>query len=150
MQKYALIIPLALFPLAGCDQPMGSGYTQTGQVSQNQSVQYGTVVGVHTVRLQSGNGNQVAGAVAGGLAGAVVGNQFGKGSGNALMTGAGALGGAMLGSQMAGGSTSRLAQQWTVRLDQGGTMDVIQQNGQFRIGQRVQVIQTANGTYIAP
>jgi outer membrane lipoprotein SlyB len=150
MKKYALIIPLALFPLAGCDQPMGSGYAQSGQVSQYQTVQYGTVVGVRTVRLQGGNGNQVAGAVAGGIAGAVVGNQFGKGSGNALMTGAGAVGGAMLGSQMAGGSTNRLAHQWTVRLDNGRTVEVIQDNRQFRIGQRVQVVQTENGIYLAP
>lgn len=149
MQKYALIIPFALFGMAGCDQAMGPGYAQSGQVSQNQSVQYGTVVGVRTVRLQGGNGNQVAGAVAGGLAGAVVGNQFGKGSGNALMTGAGALGGAMLGSQMAGGAANRLAQQWTVRLDQGGTIEVIQDNGRFSIGQRVQIVQTASGTYLA-
>lgn len=150
MRKLAFALPLALFALAGCDQTMGSGYGQSDQVSQNQTAQYGTIVGVRTVQAQGGSGNQVAGAVAGGIAGAVVGNQFGKGSGNALMTGAGAVGGAMLGSHMAGGPSYRTAQQWTVRLDNGGMVAVTQNDGQFRIGQRVQVVQTANGAYIAP
>jgi outer membrane lipoprotein SlyB len=150
MQKLAFILPVALFALAGCDQPIETGYVSSGQVSQNQTVQYGTIVGVRTVRLQGGNGDLVAGAVAGGIAGAVVGNQFGKGSGNAVMTGAGAVGGAMLGSQMAGGPSYRTSQQWTVRLDNGAMIDVIQGNGQFRIGQHVQIVQNGNGAYLAP
>jgi outer membrane lipoprotein SlyB len=149
MLRYAIIIPVALFGLAGCDATTGQGYTQSGQVSQRQVAQYGTVIGVRTVRVQSGNGNQVAGAVVGGVAGAIVGNQFGKGSGKDLMTGAGAIGGAMLGSQMAAGQTSRLAQAWSVRLDNGGTIEVAQDNARFRIGQRVQVVQSSNGTYLA-
>ncbi len=149
MKTHAFALCFAALALAGCDQPIGSGYAETGQVSQNQITLYGTVVGVRTVRLQDGSGNQVAGAVVGGIAGAVVGNQFGQGSGNTLMTGAGAVGGAMLGSRLAQGSSGRLAQQWTVRLDSGGRIDVIQETGQFRIGERVRVMRTANGTYLA-
>ncbi|MBI1416911.1 MAG: glycine zipper 2TM domain-containing protein [Limimaricola sp.] len=149
MDKFALIIPLALVGLAGCDQPMGPGYTQASQVSQQQTAQYGTVTQVRTVQVQSGAGNQVAGAVVGGIAGAVVGNQFGNGTGKDLMTGAGAVGGAVLGAQVAGAPTLRTSQEWTVRTDNGQTIKVIQDNGGFRIGQRVQVVQTTNGTYLA-
>ena len=150
MQKRAFLLPLALLALASCDQTERTVYSAPMPVSQAQAVQYGTIVAVHKVRLETGNGNQVAGAVVGGIAGAVVGNQFGKGSGNAVMTGAGAVGGAMLGSQMAGGPTSRLARQWTVRLDNGAMISVIQDNVQFRIGQHVQVVQSGNGAYLAP
>lgn len=43
----------------------------------------------------------IGGTVAGGVAGAVVGNQFGGGTGRAVMTGVGAAGGALAGKELA-------------------------------------------------
>ena len=148
MHKLTLVLPLCLLGLAGCDSTMGGPAYSAAPVA-SASMQYGTIIGVRPVQV--GGGTTAGGAIAGGLAGAVIGNQFGKGSGNALMTGAGAIGGALLGQQMAQNMAQpQLAQQWTVRLDQGGSIAVIQSGSEFYVGQRVQVIQGQNGTYLQP
>jgi outer membrane lipoprotein SlyB len=66
------------------------------------------------------------------------------------MTGLGAVGGAMAGSALAdNGNNTRVTRQWTVRLQQGGVIQVIQDGQNLYVGQRVRVVQDANGrTYI--
>lgn len=84
------------------------------------------------------------GTIVGGVAGAALGNEVGRGMGNALATGAGATAGAVAG-QAAGkavGTTQSI--EWTVRLDNGRAIAVVQGSPMFAVGQRVQVI-TGNG-----
>ncbi len=150
MKKVMLVVPLCLLGLAGCDSTMMGGAPSYAAAPAYAQAETGVIVGVRTVQVPGAN-TTTGGAIAGGIAGAVIGNQFGKGSGNALMTGAGAIGGALLGQQMAQNMAQpQLAQQWTVRLDQGGSIAVIQSGSEFYVGQRVQVIQGQNGTYLQP
>ena len=144
MNKYALMIPVALLGLSACVDPAAPGYTSTNYASQNHRTEFGTVIRVSNVRVQNSNSDQLAGTIIGGVAGAAVGNQFGRGSGKAIMTGAGAVGGAMLGSELTAHSQTQLARQLTVRLENGRTINVIQNDGSFRVGQHVRVVYTGD------
>jgi outer membrane lipoprotein SlyB len=153
MKLRILAVPVLLVALGACEDTGGyggnggyanAGYANAGTV-QAQKVRTGTVVDARTVRV--GSNNEVTGAVVGGLAGALVGNQFGKGSGNALMTGVGAMGGAVAGSQIArqNGGGGQVTTEWTVRLDNGKLVRFVQPVSGVRIGDRVSVVPSGNG-----
>ena len=148
MIKLPLLIPVVLVALAGCDAtPTTTGYGATAPV-QTRSAQYGTITKVRNVEVyDSGveNGNMVAGALTGAIIGGVVGNRFGSGSGKTVMTGAGAVGGALAGSHLAQGSGHQVSQQWTVRLDNGGSILIVQSDNSLYVGERVRVVDTGNG-----
>ena len=150
MKRFGIgvVLTAALLALAGCDDPMmGGGYNSAPSQATYHD---GTIVGVRTVYVPASESAKLGGAVAGGLAGALVGNQFGKGSGNALITGAGALGGAMIGGKAAQNSTAYNAEQWTVRLDSGSLIAITQNNSSLRVGQHVRIIQDGQGKRIIP
>jgi outer membrane lipoprotein SlyB len=140
MKSPAVVLALALTALAGCVEPVA---TTAVPVSQAQTVN-ATIISVRQVAVPN-TGNQVAGAVAGGLIGGLVGNQFGQGTGRDVATVAGAAGGAALGSAAA--RSQNVATEWTVRLDDGRTFAIVQ-DGNFRIGQRVQLVTRGNSTTI--
>lgn len=153
MLKSMTILLPALLALSACDQPAppyevppAYGY---GPVSQHTQVLYGTIIAVRPVTMQrTANGDQLVGAVAGGLVGAVIGHQFGAGTGKDLMTGAGAISGAVIGSNLATRTGTYASQAWTVRLDNGGTVTVIQASNMFRVGERVRVVQRGSEMYL--
>ena len=137
----------AVLAVAGCtttttDPNNGSVYTASS-AQRAAAVQYGVITSMRTVELRS-DGAQFAGAVLGGAVGGLVGDQFGGGRGNKILTAAGAVGGAVAGARVGEQTGRQLAQEWTIRLDNGRAIAVIQ-NGPFRIGQPVQVIHTADG-----
>jgi outer membrane lipoprotein SlyB len=146
MLRTVLMVPVALFGLAACVDPSASTYSSTATTYNNQSqrAEYGTVIRIENIRTQTGSGNQLAGTILGGVAGAAVGNQFGNGSGKAVMTGAGALGGAMIGSNIANTAQTRTDRQITVRLESGKTIAIIQNTGAFRVGQNVSLSYNGN------
>ena len=109
-----------------------------------QTVQFGTVVSARGHR--SGQpGRQAAGAIVGGIAGAALGQNVGGGTGQVLATGAGATAGAAAGLQAGKAVAGHQSIEWTVRLESGRTIAVIQAEPVFAVGQRVQVI-TGGGT----
>lgn len=141
----APLLLASLLALGACvnTAPANQGATYSPAVAQRAAtVQYGVVRSVRTVVLQD-EGSEVAGAIVGGLVGGIVGNQFGNGRGNTVMTGIGAGAGALTGAQI-GAQSRSYAQEWTIRLDSGRTIAVIQ-NDSFAIGQPVQVILGADG-----
>jgi outer membrane lipoprotein SlyB len=117
---------------------------------QAQNVATGTVTNVRTVEIRSapGNSDRVIGAIAGGSLGSYAGNELGDG--NTLATGAGALLGALAGDAAARRVNRIPAQEWTVNLDRGGTIAVVQNDTQLFVGQRVRVINDGNRTRLAP
>lgn len=151
MKKAIAVGALCLAALAGCQDTMGGPYTQQ-PASYNQTAEYGRIVGVRQVTMRTDNsGNQTGNMLLGAAAGAVIGNQFGKGSGNAAMTGLGAIGGAMAAQHLANGQpNSRVVPQWRVKLDNGGTIEVIVPSNQLHVGQRVRVIQNGNNVQLSP
>jgi outer membrane lipoprotein SlyB len=136
--------------LAAC-APQQSGNVLAGnQALTASTVSYGTVTASRVVTLQGGQGGQAAGAILGGLAGAALGQEVGGGTGKVVATGVGATAGAAAGLQAGKAAGSRQSIEWTVRLDSGQSIAVVQGDPTFAIGQRVQVITGGGQTRLAP
>jgi len=144
MKKTAILLALTTsLGLTACAQPnMDNRVYSRDAAMRAQQVVYGTIIDVRTVELRGINGNsdRVVGAVAGGVLGALAGDQFGGGRGNTLATGAGAIGGAFLGDSLSRGINRTTAQEWTVRLANGGTIAVVQNDPNLFVGQNIRVI----------
>lgn len=148
LKATAVLLPFVAL-IAACEPQTGGYYPVDRQVSQPAYIDYGTIIRAHRVTMQrTANGDQVVGAVTGGLVGAIIGNQFGSGSGKDLMTGAGAIAGAVIGSNLATQNSTYQSTAWTVRLDNGGQMTIIQATERFHVGDRVMVVQRGGETYL--
>jgi outer membrane lipoprotein SlyB len=140
-------LSLAALALMACNPPNSGNVVSANQAQAAQSVSFGTIVGANPVSVQGGNAPaDVVGTVAGGLIGGLIGNEIGGGRGRDIATVAGAVGGAAAGNRIAGAATTVQSTEWLVQLESGRTISVIQAQPAFSIGQRVQVIQSANGT----
>lgn len=144
-------ITLAVFSaaaLAACTQPSGD-VLSANQAQTAQSVQFGTVISARNVTVQGSQGAQAAGAVIGGVAGAALGQNVGRGTGQVLATGAGATAGAAAGLQAGKAAGGHQSIEWTVQLESGQTITVVQASPTFSVGQRVQVIGGGSNTRLA-
>lgn len=145
---------LLILPLSAC----AVGAPQSGtlvDVSQSQTVQkvnFGTIVSFSQITVQGANPTaETLGSIGGAAAGVAIGDQIGDGGGQLAATIIGGLIGATLGGQAATRVTRQQSTQWTVQLDSGRTIAVVQQAPAFFQGQRVQVIQGRGGfTRLAP
>lgn len=146
-----LIATSLLFPallLTGCSST-GPNYSASsvGQVSQ---VEQGEVINIQQVNVKgSDNIGAQVGGLAGGLGGALA------GSGNMLTSIAGSIGGSIVGG-LAGGVTERAitsskAYQFTIKLNNGNTIAVLQQDdNNIQPGDKVTIYMSGNNTRIAP
>jgi outer membrane lipoprotein SlyB len=142
-----------LATVSACTPPAAnSSHYYGGQAMRAAQVEYGTIMSGRHVELRNTKGDEdaFAGAALGGIAGALVGEKFGKGNGKTLMTGAGAIAGAALGSNMAKNANRAMAQEWIVKLDNGRTIAVVQQDPSLMVGSRVTVITSGTETRLAP
>lgn len=146
--KGVTLAVLGAAALAACTQPSGN-VVAANQAQTAQSVQFGTIISSRNVTVQGNQGAQAAGAVIGGIAGAALGQNIGGGTGRVLATGAGATAGAAAGLAAGKSGTSHQSIEWTVRLESGQTISVIQASPTFATGQRVQVIGGGSNTRIA-
>ena len=143
----ALVLVAAL---SACAAQQSGNVVSANQARQAQSVQFGTVTSSRVVTVQGTQGGQAAGAILGGIAGAALGQEVGGGTGRVIATGVGATAGAAAGLQAGKAAGSRQSIEWTVRLESGGSIAVIQGDPTFAIGQRVQVISGGGSTRLAP
>lgn len=102
--------------------PYQAGYGGPGR----SSVVYGQVIGADRVGGGGGGGNDIAGAAIGGIAGGLVGNQIGGGSGRDIATAVGAIGGALAGREIAQSRSEPSRVRWTIRLDDGQVVQIVQ------------------------
>ena len=137
--RSATLAVLGATALAGCATTTGNSVA-ANQTQVAQSVQFGTVIASRNVSVQGNQGAKAAGAVIGGIAGAALGQNIGGGTGKVLATGAGATAGAAAGLAAGNAAGTRQSIEWTVRLESGQTIAVIQSTPTFAVGQRVQVI----------
>lgn len=147
-----LAIPLACLSLAGCVENTGPAPYQQQPVQQ-MHVRLGTITGVRNVALQGTNQNaQAAGTLIGAAAGALIGNQFGEGGGKTAATIVGAGAGAAAGNAIAKQNNPQVTyhRAWTVRLDRGGLISIVQDDNSLRVGQRVRVVGEGNNVHIEP
>jgi outer membrane lipoprotein SlyB len=136
-----------VIPLAACNPPNSGNVVSASQAQVAQTVSFGTIVDARPVTVQGGNAPAtVTGTIAGGLAGGLLGRQIGGGSGQDIATVVGATAGAAAGNRVAGAATTQQSTEWFVRLESGRTISVIQAQPTFSIGQRVQVVQSGDGT----
>jgi outer membrane lipoprotein SlyB len=147
--KFALLAA-CIIPLAACEATPSNVYSSSRTMQMN-TVLNGRIIDVREVETRNiPQGDAMLGAAIGGAAGAYVGDQFGKGAGNVIMTGAGALGGAVAGSKIAMGVNRKATYEWFVLLDNGQTISVIQDpDGRLKVGVAVRVIQDGTFTRLA-
>lgn len=145
----------SVFALGGCAGGLGGAGglgnypSQSAQVSQPQTTQFGVVTNVRQVAIQGSQSTLPIGALLGAVAGGALGSTVGGGSGKIVASVAGAaLGGYagnMVQSRQQGSSQTGL--EVTVRLANTGSTVVVTQaaDQQFNIGDRVRVVSDANG-----
>lgn len=147
--RASLLALAAAATVAGCAPQTNSAVYSNSAVMQTSVVRYGTIVDARMVETRNvAQGDRAAGVILGGIAGAAAGNQFGGGNGKVLMTGAGAIAGAALGDNLAQRANRHATQQWFVRLDNGQTIAVLQNDPTLAIGAHVKVIQDGNSMRI--
>ncbi len=145
-----LTIALAVL-LSSCAQDSLTGdVVSRSEAGQAQNVQRGRITSIRPIKIEGGNN---AGTLVGGLAGGLLGSNIG--SGRASNT-AGAVGGALLGgavgSRAEQSMNSRNGIEITVRLDQGGSMAVVQEvspRESFSQGDRVRVLSGGGRTRVS-
>lgn len=136
--------------LAACAGPQGGDIVTAGQAQSAQSVQFGTVTSARNVTVQGGEGGQLVGAILGGVAGAALGHEVGGGTGRDVATAVGATTGVVAGQAAGRAAGTQNSIEWTVRLDNGQYVAVVQSSPTFSVGQRVQVISGGGSTRLAP
>ena len=145
--KTAGLLVAASMALFACNPPNSGNVVNASQAQAAQTVNFGTIIGANPVTVQGGNQPaSVVGTVAGGLLGGLAGNEIGGGRGQDIATVAGAVGGAAIGNRVANSATTVQSTEYLVQLESGRTISVIQAQPSFGVGQRVQVIQSGNGT----
>ncbi len=153
---------VSVFALEGCAGGMGGTVggglgnypTQTPQYSsypqQAQSTQVGVVTNVRQVAMQGGQSGLPIGAIIGAVAGGALGSTMGGGNGKIATAVAGAALGGYAGNmvQARQQGAAQTGLEITVRLVNTGNTVVVTQaaNQQFNIGDRVRVVNEANGT----
>ncbi|BEV70649.1 MULTISPECIES: glycine zipper 2TM domain-containing protein [unclassified Paludibacterium] len=136
--------------LTGCASNDSSMVYSQNQMRQAQSVQLGTVVSVHPVKMEGSNNEllTLGGAALGGLAGSNLGN-------GSKANAAGAIVGALAGgfganaAQKAVGTKNAL--EITVKLDSGRMVSIVQDaDVQFEVKQRVRVLSGRGTDRVVP
>jgi outer membrane lipoprotein SlyB len=140
---------ILLFSSCAQDSMTGNTYSRD-ETRQAQSVRKGRITDIRPVKIE---GNSTAGAIIGGIAGGALGSNIGSGR---TSNTAGAIGGALvggaLGSHAQQAMQSRKGIEITVRLDEGGSLAVVQEisaSEPFRVGDRVRVLSTGSRTRVA-
>ena len=143
--RAAVALVFAL-PVMACTPPQTGNLVNADSAQVAQRVALGTIIGVRQVLVQGGNrGAELAGGAGGAAIGIAAGNQIGDGSGRDAARAIGGIIGAVAGSRAAQGATTQQSYEWTVRLDNGQTISVIQGEPTFGQGQRVQVVEGQGG-----
>jgi outer membrane lipoprotein SlyB len=141
-----IVLVASLVALAGCASTGPQDYSRS-EARVVQTVAYGTVESVRTVRLTEDK--PIVGTVAGAALGGLLGNSIGHGGGRAAATVIGAVGGGIAGNAIERNVTAQDGQEIVVRLENGTTIAVVQPGTQgFEAGQRVRVLTGPKGSRV--
>lgn len=153
MQKHLLplcilITSFALLP--ACATNLSGETYSRDDARVPQRVEYGTVEQVRPVVISGTNSNigTAAGAVLGGIAASTVGG----GRGKAAATVAGAVAGGVVGTKAEEATTRAQGVEITVRLANGNTIAVVQEESPsvvFQVGERVRILNVNGRTRVA-
>jgi outer membrane lipoprotein SlyB len=126
--------------VAGCATPRAGDVYWRGETLRAQEVQLGVVESARPVLIQGGDTG--VGTVGGAALGGIAGSQIGAGSGSVAAAIGGAILGGVLGNAIERDTNRRHGVEVTVRLDNGRTVAVVQEDvGEgFRPGDRVRLV----------
>lgn len=140
-----LFLLLATLTLAACASSRAGNVYSRDEARQPLAVSYGTVLEVKPVTIE-GTKSPV-GAIMGGAAGAALGNTIGGGTGRTAATVLGGIVGVLAGSALEEGVTQKEGLEIVVELDDGQIVAVVQEaDDVYRVGDRVRLLKSANGT----
>lgn len=145
-KELIIVVAAASFLLPGCQTTsQGSKTYSTSQAQRALTVYSGTILKVAEVQIQSKQSG--TGALGGAIVGGIVGSTIGSGRGRTLATTAGAVGGAAAGSAAESRMGTKPGLEIELELDDGRLMVVVQEkDDDFRVGDRVRLIQSPDGT----
>ena len=140
------VVAASLILSGGCATDYSGSAYDPEFVRQQHTINHGTITAMDYAKIDGEAG--LLGGAAGGIVGAAAGNTIGGGSGNTLATALGLVGGAAVGAAAQKKATTQNAVQFTVQLDNGTELAIVQTTGPdtFFIGQRVKVLTAPNGT----
>lgn len=154
MISRVLVVSLVGLTLAGCvnNDTLSGDVVSASQAKQVQNVTYGTILNVRAVQIQSGNDENVIGAIGGAVLGGFLGNTIGGGTGRSLATAAGAIAGGVAGQGVQSELNKTQGVQLEIRQDNGNTIVVTQKQGptRFSVGQRVMLVGNGNQVSVSP
>ena len=140
--RLLMLATAATLALAGCAREISPNTVEGSTVGQVNEAFFGTVQQVRVVQVQEGDRlqNNTTGALMGGLAGAGLGALFGSGWGQVAAAGAGALVGATAGAAAERQMSRQQGLEYTVRLDNGRMITIVQGGAESPIPQGSRVI----------
>jgi outer membrane lipoprotein SlyB len=147
--KFPLFVVSAGLILAGCTFPSSRNTVPASQAGVLQNVEVGTVTSVRQVNIEGKRTN--LGLYGGGLVGGASASGIGKGVGQSIATAGGAVAGAVAGQAVEEVATRKVAQEISVRLDDGRSVVVTQevQSGLFQDGDRVRILHSNGEARVA-
>lgn len=136
---WIVLIPAVL---AGCASGRGSGDYERAEARRVYEVKMGVVEHVRAVKLEGTESG--IGAAAGGAIGGIAGSTAGNGKGSAVGAVLGAVVGGLAGAATEEVATRKTGQEITVRLDNGRTIAVVQEDSgeKFAVGERVRILES--------
>lgn len=135
---------VAALAVAACATPSSGRIYSRHEARQAWDVKYGEVVDVDDAVIEGRR--SPLGRVGGGFIGYQAGRTVGGGSGRAIAGAVGAVAGAVAGSAIEERATREQAWQFTVELEGGRTISVVQARDQsFAVGERVRVYLRRDG-----
>lgn len=146
------ICVLATLGLQGCAYTNSSpNVYNASQTQREESVRFGTIESVRTVRISANNGQASGvGAIGGGAVGAVGGSTVGNGTGSLLTGIVGGIAGAVAGNAIENAVAIKDGLEITVRLDDGDLRAITQDStGEaFQTGDRVRLLSDSGVTRV--
>jgi outer membrane lipoprotein SlyB len=142
-----MIVASLALAAGGCARQISPSTVDGARVGAVQQSFRGTVENIRVVTVEEGDQlqNNTLGIIVGGLAGAALGSTVGGGTGRIIASGAGAVAGAAAGSVAQREVSRQEAVEYTVQLDDGRLLTIVQGPGEpIIVGDRV-IVQTGGG-----
>ncbi|NLS11525.1 glycine zipper 2TM domain-containing protein [Vibrio sp. SM6] len=145
---------VSVIGVAGCSSPnpYGNAYG-SADTRTIQQVYYGTIIKTEPVTIDSSEGSNAIGTIAGAAIGGILGSKIGGGTGSDIAAIGGGLLGGYAGSEAAGELGKRNGVNLTIRLEDGQIISIVQEvnpNMMFQVGEEVQVNVDGNTARVVP
>ncbi len=142
MNRNNLLLTLGMAAvLGGCVSSNSGDVYSRDEARRVQTVQFGTVESVRSVKIE---GTQSGiGAGAGAVTGAIAGSSVGQGRGSAVAAVLGAVAGGVVGAAAEQGYTRENATEITIRLEGGRIISIVQSGAEkFQAGDKVKIVES--------